>query len=187
MGRKSILTEKQWIEIERRHLINDESINSLAKEFGINESSIRRKIMPNNAESKNSDNSLMQLAKRKVEIAKEEKEIAEKIAEIPMVRQLTFNSLVAKMTNISNSLASAAECSAATAHRLSALANQESSKIDDADPLKSFDALSSVANLQELASEASKIPLKLLAATKDFTKSDKPGVESGLDAFYGDE
>ena len=43
MGRRSKLTDKQWIEIERRHL-DGESIRSLAKEFKVAESSIRERI-----------------------------------------------------------------------------------------------------------------------------------------------
>lgn len=50
MGRKSSLTAEQWIEIERRMRVHDASAFVLAKEFGVNESSIRRKIKPNNAD-----------------------------------------------------------------------------------------------------------------------------------------
>lgn len=51
MGRKSVLTNEQWAEIERQHLVEGESINSLAKEFGANEGTIREKINPNKAGS----------------------------------------------------------------------------------------------------------------------------------------
>ncbi|NIE67465.1 GIY-YIG nuclease family protein [Burkholderia sp. Ax-1719] len=43
MGRKSALTPEQWAQIERRHLVDGESLNSLATEFGVNESSLRRR------------------------------------------------------------------------------------------------------------------------------------------------
>lgn len=43
MGRKSALTPEQWAEVERRHLVGGESINSLAKVFGVNEATIRKK------------------------------------------------------------------------------------------------------------------------------------------------
>ena len=43
MGRKSKLTEKKWMEIERRH-IEGESIRSLAKEAGLTEAAVRKRI-----------------------------------------------------------------------------------------------------------------------------------------------
>jgi len=41
MGRKSKLSPEQWEEIKRRHIVLGESVNSLAKMYGVNEKTIR--------------------------------------------------------------------------------------------------------------------------------------------------
>ena len=77
-------------------------------------------------------------------------------------------SLAEKLQNISQSLASAAEHGAATAHRLAALANSEVAKIDDAAVLapESLEAMKGVAALTKLSNEAAATGLNLLAANK---------------------
>jgi IS30 family transposase len=170
MGRKSSLTPEQWVEIERRHLVDGESINSLAAEFGVNESSIRRRIKPNKAESPNEPKPLRQLAQEKVEADKAVRRIAEQIAELPIARQQIVTDLAQRLTNISTHLASAAEYGAATAHRLSAIAHSKVAEIDDAKPLddqESVTALKGVAVLTKLANESSEIAVNLLRANRD--------------------
>jgi predicted DNA-binding protein YlxM (UPF0122 family) len=167
MGRKSSLTDEQWLEIERRHVVEGESINSLAAEFRVNESSIRRKIKPNKAESPKSENPLKSLAQEKVRVDAESRRIAEQIAELPYAKQQIVSDLARKLTNISSHLASAAEVSAASAHRLSILANQQLEKVDDTEPMKSTLELQAVAILQKMANSSSEIGLNLLRANKD--------------------
>lgn len=188
MGRKSALTPEQWVEVERRHFIDGESMNSLAKKFGVNESVIRRKIKPNKAESPNAAKSLPALAMRKVEAEKQTRQIAEEIAELPISRQTIVNDLSRKLVNISSHLASAAEYGAATAHRLNALANGEVQKIDDTDPLASTESMRGVAALTSLANEAGKIGLNLLAANKEeVARMNQPESKAvlTLSDFYG--
>lgn len=60
---------------------------------------------------------------------------------------------------------------AATAHRLSAIANSQVAKVDDADPSKSMDMLRDVAVLTKMANEASTIGLNLLSANKEIVKN----------------
>lgn len=167
MGRKSHLTSDQWLEVERRHVVEGDSINSLAAEFGVNESSIRRKIKPNKAEAKSSANPLKELAKEKVRADAESRRIAEQIATLPYAKQEIVETLARKLTNISDHLGSAAEYSAASAHRLAALANQQLDAVDDVNPLKSVEQLQSVALLQKMSNGASEIPLGLLRANKE--------------------
>lgn len=175
MGRKSSLTAEQWLEVERRHVVDGESINALAAEFGINESSIRRKIKPNKAESPNGNkgqNPLQAIAKEKVRVDAESKRIAEQIAELPYAKQQIVSDLARKLTSISEHLGSAAEYSAASAHRLSFMANQQLEKVDEVEPLKSVVELQAVALLQKLANTSSEIGLNLLRANKDMTPED---------------
>jgi hypothetical protein len=175
MGRKSALTVEQWLEIERRHVVDGESINALAAEFGINESSIRRKIKPNKAEPPNGQNGrnpLQAIAKEKVRVDAESKRIAEQIAELPYAKQQIVSDLARKLTSISEHLGSAAEYSAASAHRLSFMANQQLEKVDEVEPLKNVAELQAVALLQKLANTSSEIGLNLLRANKDMTPED---------------
>lgn len=172
MGRKSSLSAEQWLEIERRHVVEGESINALAAEFGVNESSIRRKIKPNKAESPNGQNPLKVLAKEKVRVDAESKRIAEQIAELPYAKQQIVSDLARKLASISEHLGSAAEYSAASAHRLSLMANQQLEKVDEVDPLKNVVELQSVALLQKMANTSSEIGLNLLKANKDMAPED---------------
>lgn len=93
-----------------------------------------------------------------------------------MSQQYIAVSLAEKLRNISQSLASAAEHGAATAHRLNALANGEVSRVDDADPMASLENLRNVGVLTKLANDSSHIALNLLAANKDrMQKMDEDG------------
>lgn len=167
MGRKSSLTPEQWVEVERRHLVNGDSINALAAEFGVNESSVRRRIKPNRAESPSRKNPLHELAEEKVRIDAESKRVSEQIASLPYANQLIVSDLARKLTNISEHIGSAAEISAASAHRLSILANQQLELVDDVNPLRNTVQLQAAALLQKMANGASEIPLNLLRANKD--------------------
>ena len=71
---------------------------------------------------------------------------------------------------MSDNLASAAMHGAATAHRLSALANSQVAKIDDADPLKAPETLKGVMVLTRLANESAEIAINLIAANKEKVK-----------------
>lgn len=189
MGRKSVLTPDQWIEIERRHVVDGESINALAAEFGINESSLRRKIKPNKAELPKGENPLKLLAQEKVQADAESRRIAEQIADLPYAKQQIVSDLARKLTSISDHLGSAAEYSAATTHRLAAMANEQVQKVDDAEPEKSMEALQRVAVLTKMANASSEIGINLLRANKETVEGlNKPArdVPAGLSHFYGE-
>jgi len=172
MGRKSSLTEEQWLEVERRHVLEGESINSLAAAFGVNESSIRRRIKPKKAEAPTPENPLKKLAADKVRADAESRRVLEQIAELPYAKQAIVEKLAKKLENVSEHLASAAEKGAASAHRLSLLASQQLDLVDDVDPLKSIRALQGVALLTKIANSTSEIGLNLLRANKDSLQTD---------------
>lgn len=167
MGRKSSLTAEQWIEVERRHLVDGATINSLAAEFGVNESSIRRRLKPTKAESPGRKNSLQELAEEKVRVDAESKRVAAQIADLPYANQLIVSDLARKLTNISEHIGSAAEISAASAHRLARMANQQLEMVDDVSPMTTATFLQAHAALQKLSNCAMEGPLKLLGANKD--------------------
>lgn len=155
MGRKSKLTEQQWHEIERR-MLEGEPIRALAREFKVSESTIRERKSAQVADIKKAAETI---------VAGEQA-----LAKLPISAQITAQNLASKLRSISSHIANAADYSAATAHRLSALANQEVQKIDDANPLASTDKLKGVAVLTNLANSASTIGINLLSANKEMIK-----------------
>lgn len=165
MGRPSKLTDAQWTDIERR-LLEGESRRSLANEFGISEGAIRQRLSTQVEEIK--------------ELAKTIVTVEERVKALPIGSQITTHSLAAKLRAISTSLASAAELGAATAHRLSALANSEVCKVDDANPLGSVESLKGVSALTRLANDSANIALNLLSANKEAVKRiGEPDPEDG--------
>lgn len=171
MGRKSKLTPEQWIDVERRVLVDGESVSAIAREFGMDEAAIRRKINPNKSEkSERADKSkpLMQLAKEKVSADKLVRDISEEISGLPVARQNIVSDLARKLSSISDHLAGAAEYGAMTAHRLSMIANMQVSQIDETASLEeNSDALKSVLAITRAGNEAAQTGLNLLNANKD--------------------
>lgn len=155
MGRRSKLSEDQWAEIERR-LVSGEGVRALAEVYGISPGQISKRF-PNS------------VSKSVHAVAEKLVSAQNALAALPMSQQSLAVSLAEKLRNISGHLASAAEYGSATAHRLSALANAEVSKVDDAEPLNpvSLEAMKGVAALTKLANDSSSIALNLLNANKD--------------------
>jgi len=190
MGRKSALTPEQWANVEHRHIVGGESINALAKEFGVNESSLRRKISAKADEQAGTREKLEDLAARKVKAERAIKEVTSEIEALPVVRQMIVSDLARKLSAISTHVASSAEYMAATAHRLSAITNGLMEKIDDVDPMKSADVLQQASALIRLTNDASHIPLNLLKANQqtidNMNKIEDDAVPAGLGHFYGE-
>lgn len=183
MGRKSSLTAEQWIDVERRHLVNGESINALATEYRVNESSIRRRIKPSKAESTGRKNPLHALAEEKARLDAQTKRIAAQIAELPYAGQQIVSDLARKLTNISEHIGSAAEISAASAHRLARMASQQLEFVDDVNPMSTANFLQTHAALQKLSNCAMEGPLKLLGANKDMIEEMNKGAGGGAIGF----
>lgn len=159
MGRPSKLSPEQWAEVDRRR-IEGESRRALAREFGISETSMRER------EEKIGQTPTVQ------KVAHMLVEADAALKSLPISAQVSAQNLAGKLKSISDSLASAADLGAKTAHRLQALANTEVNKVDDADPLakSSVDALKGVSALTRLANDSASIALNLLAANRDAVK-----------------
>jgi hypothetical protein len=155
MARPSKLSPEQWQEIERR-LASGERAADLAREFGISNTQISLRVS--------------KVSKKVTETAHKLAEAQTALAELPVAQQYAAVGLAEKLRAISVSLANAAELGAKTAHRLHALANGEVAKVDDADPLKSMEALKGVSVLTKLANDSSQIAVNLLAANRDTVK-----------------
>lgn len=156
MARPSKLSPEQKADVARR-LAAGEGVRALAKELGVDPSMISRLGVAH--QSQRVRNVAQQLAAAQTELAA-----------LPVAQQYVAVNLAEKLRNISNSLASAAEMGAATAHRLSALANTEVSKVDDSDPLASLEQLRSVGVLTKLANDSASIAINMVAANKDAIK-----------------
>lgn len=161
MGRHSKLTDAQWKEVERR-ILAGEAARKVGADFGISEAAIRKKFGAN-----------LKISAQSSQV----RFVAEKIADantaleaLPINQRPIAVGLAEQLKSISRSLASAAEMGAKTAHRLSAIANSEAFKIDDASPEQGMDILKGVAALTSVANESGKIALGLLQANKDAVK-----------------
>lgn len=154
MGRKSKLSEAQWAEVALA-LSNGESERSVAARYGISGTTLR--------EHMSKVGRLPEVQRVATMIVATESALKS----LPISSQITARNLASRLQAISDSLASAAEHGAATAHRLNALANSEVSKVDDANPLSNLDNLRSVGVLTKLANDSASIALNLLAANKE--------------------
>ena len=176
MARPSKLTPDQWKEVERRLPI--EGASALAREFGISEAGIRKKFGSNQTISSKSS--------KVRDVAHKLADAHTALAELPVRQQYIAVSLAEKLRNISDNLAAAASYGAQTAHRLSALANSEVAKVDDAEPLASVENLKGVAALTKLANESATIALNLLNANKETvqrinTDGDGAGIPTSIE------
>lgn len=164
MGRKSKLSDEQWATVGKR-LLEGESAYALAREFEVSEATIRSHF-----ERKGQRSSTVQ----KVAGLLFEAETA--LKQLPEDAQVSAINLAGKLKSISESLACAAENSARTTLRLTALANTEVQKVDDAQPLMNGENLKNAVLLTKAANEAAHIPLNLLSANREAVKriADEP-------------
>lgn len=160
MGRKSALTDKQWAEIQKR-LLNGEAGRVLAREFGIAESAIRKRL---GAQAKQIKTVALQV------VAADEA-----FKSLPIGAQISARTLIDDLKAISTHLAGAGKFGAATAHRLAGIANAQVDKIDDANPMESQEVLQGISALTKMSNEASQIPMGLLAANKEMINRQNEG------------
>jgi hypothetical protein len=153
MGRPSKLSEKQWAEIEQRHLAG-ETVSDLAREYGIAKGNVSRRVSKRNATTK--------------VIAKQIAEAEIAFSSLPIAQQVSVRHLADDLKAISSHLAGAASFGAMTAHRLSMIASTQVERIDESASLEeNTEALKSVLAMTRGANDASQIGLNLLNANKE--------------------
>lgn len=153
MARPSKLTEKQWAEVERRHLAG-ESIRALAKEFGIAPSNVSARVSKRASVQKAVANQLAT-----AELA---------FSALPVSEQIAVRNLADELKDISGHLASSAKYGAMTSHRLNAIAHKQTDLIDETGSLEeNTEALKSVMAFTKVANEAASTGLNLLRANKE--------------------
>ena len=152
MGRTSKLTEKQWIDVEKRHIAG-ESMRALAKEYGVSEAAIRKRVSAQCAQIK-------QVANKLVEVEQE-------LQAMPMLAQIQARNLADDLKAISSHLASSAKYGAINSHRLNYIANLQIEKIDESDPMSTAQYIQAAAVLTDGANESSKVGIGLIKANQD--------------------
>ena len=173
MAGKSKLTDYQWAEVEKC-LIDGETQEAVATKFGISRRALAQKMGSR-------VRAIQDVATQMVD--------ARKALEVmPIVSQINAQTLINRLMNISDHMASAAEYSARNAHKLSRLATDHLESVDSAYLLKDPNTLRVVTGLTNMANEASKIPLGLMNASKEqMQRINEPEAEQikTLDEFYG--
>ena len=159
MGRPSKLSADQWATVERR-LNAGESAASLSREYGVSEATLSQRFSKVSKDVRNAA-SLIAAGQNA-------------LAMLPVAQQYQAMSLADKLRNISNSLAHAAENGAATAHRLSAIANNQAQLVDDQDPMANQAQIQAIAALTKVANEAASLGLGLVNANKGMPDNEKP-------------
>jgi hypothetical protein len=152
MARQSKLTEKQWHEVARR-LLAGEKGRVLAREFGVSETAIRKRLGSQTTEIKTVSHQLF--------VA----EVAFKA--LPTGSQIAARNFVDDLHAMNMHMAAAGKYNSATSHRLAGLAHSQIEKVDDADPLGSYDILQGVAALLKLSNDAATIPLGLIKSNQE--------------------
>lgn len=151
MARPSNLTPAQWSEAVAR-VAKGESQADVARSLGVSKSALSKHV------SKRSET--IESVAHQVVAA----DVAFK--SLPIADQFIAAGIIDDLKAISTHLASAAKFGAASAHRLSMLANRQLETVNESKPMESMDELRTVGALTELANKASTIPLNLLAANK---------------------
>ena len=176
MARPSKLTDKQWQEITDR-VLNGESKRSLAKEYGIAESSIREKVSAQCEEIKNVAHQLVAA------------ECAVKKLNLPA--QVSAHNLASKLMSMSYNMADTGNKGAAIASRLSTIAEKHMGFVETAaydNNLESMmEGVKTVNAIMRTANESSALAVDLLKANKEAVDSmNKPQDErpKTLNDFY---
>lgn len=152
MGRPSALTEKQWAEIQTR-LLAGEAGRVLAREFGISEAAIRKRLSAHCAQIKTVANQI---------VAAETTFKA-----LPVSTQIAVRNFADDLHAMNMHMAGAGKFNSATAHRLAGIANGQVDKIDSVNPMESQEVLQGIAAMLKLSNEAAVIPIGLMKANAD--------------------
>lgn len=153
------LDQKTWDAIEVAYF-KGQSANSLAKEYGVSEAGIRKRLKGKKAD--------------KVEDAVVKVVEARKAVEaLPAILRPYVDTLAESRMRIIEAMAQSGELAAKTALRMSQIANLQASKLDEESPDKTATQL--VHGLMETANKAAYQPLELLKASKG---ADTPQDES---------
>lgn len=154
MPKKSPLSEKQWKEIERRYLEN-ENVRALAREFKVSDTAIHKRFSLQTKQVKTVANQLLSAERA--------------FNDLPPSLQIQTKNWLDDLRAMSIHVAGAVKYNAASAHRIAGIHNAIAEQIDDADPLagKSGRALEAMERLADLSNDLLKAPIDLIKANKE--------------------
>lgn len=167
MGRKSVLTEQQWADIDRR-VIDGDSICSIARDYGVGESTIRSRIV-RTGKKFTTVRQVAQMANDTVEA----------FNALDAGQQAAALKLAPMLRNMSLFMAQAAEASSETASVFAQAARSQARKVDLADPLAKPEPLRNAIALQEAANKAFTLPAGLASSQKEGIKQALEDEEAG--------
>jgi len=148
---KKRVSKATWDKIKAK-IDSGQSIRSIAREFGLADTSIRTHFG-------------LQVKKVK-EVANQIVAAEIALSNLPENLQLQACRLADDLRSISKHIGSGSKFGAMTYHRLSGIANQQVDKINEADIEGSIQHLQNVAVITRTANEAARIPIDLLNANK---------------------
>jgi hypothetical protein len=152
MARPSKLNQKQWEDIKSR-LLKGEKAADLAREYKISRVSISERFSERIRTIKDVSNQIL---------------IADQnFKALPVSEQISVINFVDDLKAISSNLASAGKYGAINANKLSLLANSQLKSVNEDNIEDSGVTLKMVSVLTDMANEASKVPLGLLASNKE--------------------
>jgi hypothetical protein len=151
------IAPSQWVEIERRATAG-ESTSSLAREFGVSESSLRKR-------------GIAQGKARKVRAVAEKLAAAQQeLAALPVDQQHLAVSLAEELRAVSANLARAARYGSATAQRLAQAAHDEIQRAEVSDAGLDEVTLRTVAMITRTANEAGQLGVQLLKGNEEMMR-----------------
>jgi hypothetical protein len=128
----------------------------LSREFGVSETAIRKRFGSQTKTIKSVGDQLYTAEKR--------------VRELPLGSQLMVRTFADDLHAMNLHMAGAGKFNAATAHRLSGIANGQVGKIDDANPMDTQEVLQSISALTKMSNEAALIPLGLIKSNNDLMR-----------------
>jgi hypothetical protein len=173
MGRKSSLSEQQWVEVGKR-LLDGETPEAVAADLTKRGSKVSPNTIRSHFERKGQSTKTVQqmagqiyeadLGVRAAEQAQRAAQLA--LQRMPAASQVAVMTLAARMRNVADQLGTMMETSAGTAIRFATLANTEAQQIDDVDPFgKTKKRFLAATALQKAANEAAEMPKAMYVAT----------------------
>lgn len=144
------LDQKTWDAIELAYF-GGQSANSLAKQYGISEAGIRKRLKGKKADKV--ENAVAKVV-----------EARKAVAALPEVLRVQVDTLADTRMQIIEMTAKSAELAAKTAYRMTHIANIQSAKLDEENP--DAETARMVHGLMETANKAAYQPLELLKAHK---------------------
>lgn len=162
MARPSKLSPLQWAELERRHAAGESAAN-LAREYGVSDAAVSKRVSKVTKETK-----ILAIGLAKAQLA---------VDALPITQQYRVLSLAEKIRGMQDSLASAAELGAKTAHKMAAMANLEASKLDDADPQAIGESVKAIAILSKTGNEAGALARDMMIVQARQTGFNEPEPE----------